>query len=236
MFRRSRQAAYEGGNGNAAGATGVGSSGNTGNAGNPGEPVAAGPMSATPTTTSGGIHRRAVPSVPVVVNRGAGLGLGTVGLLTVLFGAWAGIVPFVGPLFGFNANGTRAWVWNLQHALIWFAPGAVAVLLGLMMLSRAPMARSGLTGRSHMLSGLVVAACGAWLVVAPMAWRVAEGGRVIRPASAWRELLYFLGFSFGPGVILAVLGGMAMGISALTRRAAAVTAEPVGVTSNAMAA
>ena len=155
---------------------------------------------------------------PAVVNPGAGVSLGTVGLLTLLVGAWAGIVPFVGPLFGYNATGTPAWTWNLEHALVWLVPGAVAVVFGMTMLALAPMARTGMSRLGPTWEGFIVACCGSWLVISPLAWRVLEGVPSIRPAGTTTELVYWIGYDLGPGVVLAVLGGMAMGIAMLARR------------------
>lgn len=161
--------------------------------------------------------RREVVVAPQVVNPGAAGGLATLGFLTVLFGAWAGIVPFIGPLIHYNATGSNSWTWTNAHAALWVAPGAVAVLLGLMMLSRAPLARRGMTKLGPSGAGFIVACCGAWLVIGPMAWNVLEGRNPILHADAFREYLYYIGYSFGPGLILTLLGGCAMGIAFMTR-------------------
>ena len=47
---------------------------------------------------------------------------GATGIFTVLLGAWAGIVVFVGPLFGYDAQGRGSWVWNSNHAFLHLAP------------------------------------------------------------------------------------------------------------------
>ena len=64
-------------------------------------------------------------------------GLGLVAVLTVLVGAWGGIVPFAGPSIGFNADASAPWHWGLVHALLWAAPGALAVVFGLILLAVA---------------------------------------------------------------------------------------------------
>lgn len=147
-------------------------------------------------------------------------GLVVVGLATLLVGAWGGIVPFAGPALGFSATGTGAWHWSLSHALLWLAPGAVAVACGLVMLGLVPRALAG-TGRvGAAATGLVVAACGAWFVVGPAAWPVLQHtGRVFVPASPMRELAYVVGYSLGPGVLLCMFGAFAMGWSVCSRRA-----------------
>lgn len=164
------------------------------------------------------------------VNPGAGAYVGLTGFLVLLIGAWAGIVPFVGPLFGFNATGAHAWHWSLAHALLWVCPGAVAVVCGIAMLTRAPRASAGSSRLGSSGPGFLAACCGAWLVIGPLAWRALEGRVPIRHANPVRELLYYVGYSFGPGVLLVLLGGVALGAAALHRREAAET-EAVATTS-----
>ena len=65
---------------------------------------------------------------PIVMPR---LSVEMAGALACALGAWGGIVPFVGPIFGFSADGSPAWTWNLPHALLFLAPGAVAFVGGL---------------------------------------------------------------------------------------------------------
>src|SRR5271156_5366005 len=59
------------------------------------------------------------------------IGIGTVGVLTVLVAAWGGLVPYVGPAFGYGANGAGAWHWSLTHAVLALVPGTIGVLAGL---------------------------------------------------------------------------------------------------------
>ncbi|MGH9072159.1 MAG: hypothetical protein ACRDX8_13585, partial [Acidimicrobiales bacterium] len=86
-------------------------------------------------------------------------GLVFVGFLALLAGAWGGIVPYLGPSFGYRiVIGAPSFTWTLEHALLYFAPGVVAILaaLSLMGLSKS--------GFSVGTSGLLLVACGAWLV------------------------------------------------------------------------
>jgi hypothetical protein len=129
------------------------------------------------------------------------------GVLACAFGAWGGIVPFVGPIFGFSADGTSAWTWNLSHALLFLAPGTVALLGGLAIIvgGRAVLGRHvGLA-----LAGALVAIAGAWFVVGPLAWPVLEGASIFSPSSALRVFEYWIGYSLGPGGILIALGSFA---------------------------
>lgn len=185
-----------------------------------GDSVIGTPTYTTPVSSTGGAHATAPPvtgrrtrrvSAQGVKVKGGG-SLALVGFLTILFGAWAGIVPYVGPAFGFGATGTPAWRWNLLHTLLWLAPGAVAVLCGLLMMAEVPSLRNGRGARGAGWAGLLAVLCGAWLAIGPLAWRVLEAGAVFNGGSAWHQFLTRLGYSYGPAVILAMLGGMALGL------------------------
>jgi hypothetical protein len=182
------------------------------------DPATGGPP--YPGASSGGAHSigassiagRRTGRVPAEVKVKGGGTLAAVGLLTVLFGAWAAIVPYVGPAFGFGATGTPAWRWSLLHSLLWLAPGAVALVCGLVMVAKVPSLRNGRGGGSAGVAGLVTVLCGAWLAIGLLAWRVLERGSVFTGGSPWREFLTRVGYSYGPAVILAMLGGVAMGV------------------------
>jgi hypothetical protein len=136
------------------------------------------------------------------------LSLETAGFLTLLLGAWGGIVPFVGPIFGFSADGSSSWTWNLAHALLFLAPGATAVIAGLLIIAKGRSPRR----RSLVFCGLIAAAAGAWFVVGPLAWPVLEGTAYFHSgASALRELAYWIGYSLGTGGLLVALGSFVLG-------------------------
>jgi hypothetical protein len=167
--------------------------------------------------------QRVAPAAPGPsgVMRGSSVppvGLGLLGTLTVLVGAWGGIVPFVGPIFGFSADASSSWYWNLSHALLWLVPGAVAVVCGLSMLGHVPRALAGLGRPGTVAAGFIVALCGAWFVIGPSAWQVLEHSSVYTGATPLRELAFHIGYSFGPGLLLAVFGGFAMAWGSRARR------------------
>lgn len=130
------------------------------------------------------------------------------GLFMLLLGAWGGIVPFVGPLFGFNGDGSASWTWNLSHALLSATPGAVAVAAGILVMLAGPtLYRPG----GLKVGGLLAVLCGAWFVVGPVAWPVLEHAKVFVGASPIRELAYWIGYSLGPGTLLIALGAFVIG-------------------------
>lgn len=140
------------------------------------------------------------------------------GVLIVLLGAWGGIAPFVGPTFGMDGEGSVAWQWNLTHALVNLAPGAAAVFAGLLVMG-AGRALSG-AGRLA-LGGLLAALCGAWLVVAPVAWPALEHMTALGAAPPVRELAYWVGYALGPGGLLLALGAFVLGRPVAVRPARA---------------
>lgn len=138
------------------------------------------------------------------------LGAGGVGFWTVLLAAWGGISVFVGPLFGYHPTSQASWDWTTQNWLLHAVPGAVGVLAGLMMLgmigARGFGRRSGIS-----LAAILALAAGAWFVIGPVAYGIfASGTPYAQSASAWDNFWHQVGANLGPGVLLLMLGGMAL--------------------------
>ena len=81
------------------------------------------------------------------------------GLLLVVLGAWAALVPFIGPYFDFayTPAPNLAWMWTAERGYMEVAPGVATVVGGLILLFS--------TSR-------VMAIFGAWLGVAGGAWLI----------------------------------------------------------------
>ena len=158
---------------------------------------------------------------PVVVSPAPSGRMGVPAVLILLLGAWGGIVPFVGPTFGFSADGSSAWTWNLMHGLLWVVPGAAACLGAVAALGLIPRFARGVGHVGASGAGLLVAVAGAWFVVGPVAWPVLQhSAGVFVPASPLRELAYQVGYSLGPGVLITLLGGTTLGWAFRGRRTA----------------
>ena len=125
----------------------------------------------TPAATPGTVVTSATVPVVRTVPPAA---LAFLAIFVTLVGAWGGIVPFVGGLFGFSADGSVSWHWSLIHAVLWLAPGAVAFVIGLAMLAQVPRVESGMTRFGSAWTGLIAAICGAWFVIGPLAWPAIE--------------------------------------------------------------
>jgi hypothetical protein len=133
------------------------------------------------------------------------IGMGATGLLIVLLGAWGAIIPYIGPAFSYSANGNGSWAWTSAHTWLFLLPGIAAVVGGLLLLSGRPASVTA------SVAALLVLAAAAWFVVGPAAWPVLNHGAFFRHAATVKNLWYLIGYSMGPGVLLAFLGGVALG-------------------------
>lgn len=140
------------------------------------------------------------------------VGLGTAGVVAVLASAWGGIVPYVGPLFGFSADGAGSWYWNLAHAMLALVPGAVGVLLGLFVIAESRGVVIGKGRLSLAMAGTLLILCGAWFAIGPYAWPVlTNNGTYFNSATHMRFLTYELGYSVGVGLVLVMCGAFVAG-------------------------
>ncbi len=150
----------------------------------------------------------------------------TGGALIMLLGAWAGIAPFVGPLFGYRMDGLGAWTWSTDRAELSVGAGVVALLGGLLLLVAASrhVQRAG-----ALLAGLA----GTWLVVGPAFLPIWTGAGLAFPGTGTSPELMraaeAIGFAYGTGVLLAGLAAHALGVLTYAglRRAAPASAVEV---------
>jgi hypothetical protein len=161
------------------------------------------------------------------------------GLLIMLLGAWGGILPYVGPLFGYRMDNTGAWAWTTPHWELNLAAGALVFLGGMFILfGWRPTAVFG---------GLLSLIGGAWLVVGPLfasIWlHTAAQTRVA--SSSWQAAMRPLGYHYGTGLVIVALSAWVIGRKVLVtgpvvegsppaatarrRRRRTVAAEPAGV-------
>jgi hypothetical protein len=158
--------------------------------------------------------RRDAGATTTTKTRSFSASLGLIGLIAVVISAWGGAIPYVGPLFGYSADGSPAWTWSLTHTVLALVPGVIGVIVGLSFF--APVRSSSVGRRMGMsLAGIIAIAAGAWFVIGPVAWPViSDVTHYFVPASPLRNLANQVGYSFGPGIILAVCGAFAFGWAA----------------------
>lgn len=128
------------------------------------------------------------------------------GILLIIFGAWAAIIPFIGPLFFYAYTPAKAWDWTAARGWLEVLPGAVALLAGVALVVSA---------------NRVTASFAAWLGIASGAWLV-----ISRDVAVWLHLgspgnpassspflaaLESLGLFSGIGAAIAIVAALALG-------------------------
>ena len=82
------------------------------------------------------------------------------GLIIVLLGIWAGLVPFVGPYFHFAMHSNQHWQWFADRFWLEVLPAIVAIVGGAILMV-------GMTRASTMFGALLALAAGLWFIVGP---------------------------------------------------------------------
>jgi len=154
------------------------------------------------------------------------VGLGTAGVVALLASAWGGIVPYVGPLFGFSADGAGSWQWSLAHSILFLVPGVAGVLLGLFVIAESRGVTVGKGRLSLAAAGTLLILCGAWFAIGSYAWPVlTNSGTYFSSGTHMRVLTYELGYSVGVGLVLVMCGAFVAGWASRHSPQSAVVAE-----------
>lgn len=124
------------------------------------------------------------------------------GVLIALVGAWAALVPLVGPYFDFTVRDVDAWDWTADVFWLSVLPGAVAFISGVMLAG----AGSRATGA---IWGWLALASGAWLLVGSSLWLLEDvfGYMNLAETAAGEQI----GFFYGPGAAITALSAFALG-------------------------
>jgi hypothetical protein len=129
------------------------------------------------------------------------------GLLLIVLGIWGGLIPFVGPYFGYAFGSHATWHYTTERLWLDILPAAAVVLGGLMLL------RSG-----HRVSGTLACwlamAGGAWFAVGPavsLLWQHGPGPIGGPLFGTTRQMLELVGTFYGLGVVIVGLSSFALG-------------------------
>jgi hypothetical protein len=130
------------------------------------------------------------------------------GFLLVLLGIWGGLIPFVGPSFGYSFTPDVSWHWTWGRFLLEVLPAVATVLGGL-----------ALMGSASRVSGSI----GAWLAAAGGAWFVTgqwfstvwnngvmQAGAPTATSNLGRAVEW-TGFFLGLGAVVVFLAAFALG-------------------------
>ena len=120
------------------------------------------------------------------------------GMLLLILGAWAAIVPFIGDYLNFAYTPTSTWTWTSGRGWYEVAPGAAAFLGGLLLLVSANRAVTS-------LGAWLGIAGGAWLIIGPQLATFLDVGSTGTPTGtstgviALERLFYF--YAIGAAIL-----------------------------------
>ncbi|MDN5798059.1 MAG: hypothetical protein L0H79_20260 [Intrasporangium sp.] len=156
------------------------------------------------TTATPSAHPRRFSSrIHVTRSRGA-----VSGALLVLLGIWGGIIPFVGPIFGYAYTPDTAWQYTMGRLWLEILPAVATILGGLMLLTSADR-------RITIFGGWLAAVAGAWFAVGPILSPLFNGGvpaaGTPAGAAATQAAIEELGFFVGLGVVIVFFAALGLG-------------------------
>ena len=140
--------------------------------------------------------------------------------MLVVLGAWGGLIPFIGPYFGYAFGSHATWDYTANRLWLCILPAA-AVVIGGLMLMRSGHRASGTLGAWLAMAG------GAWFAVGPAVSRLWEHGAGPIGAPLFghiRQTFELIGYFYGLGIVIVGLAAFALG-RIVTRPA--LVAEPV---------
>ena len=153
------------------------------------------------------LRRRETTTTPASTRRGDALDMPRTrgllsGLLIALVGAWAALVPLVGPYFDFTVRDVDAWDWTSDVFWLSVLPGAVAFISGVMLAGAANRATGAIWGWLAMASGV-------WLLIGSSIWLIEDalGYMNLAETAAGEQI----GFFYGPGAAITALAAFALG-------------------------
>lgn len=144
-------------------------------------------------------HATGIPPVPRTRSLASGVVL-------IVLGLWAGLIPFVGPYFGY-AYTPAAVPWMFTWGRLWLQilPAAAAIAGGVVLLSSA-------NRPTLQLGGWLALASGAWLLIGPPLSRLWVGAGPGTPSgNAVSRAVEEIGFFTGLGGVIIAAAALALG-------------------------
>jgi hypothetical protein len=137
------------------------------------------------------------------------------GVLLILLGLWGGLAPFIGSYLKFGYTPDKAWAWTSGRLWLSVAPGAAALLGGLLVLAASNRTAGG-------IGAFLAALGGAWFVLGAPIIAVAVkshsisqgrpfGGTLGSLSVATKQTLEQAGLFTGVGVLIVFFGALALG-------------------------
>jgi hypothetical protein len=132
------------------------------------------------------------------------------GILLVILGLWAALVPFIGPYFDYQIGTTDTWDWSIDRLWLSVLPGAAAAIGGLIMLRSTRRSTAS-------LGGLLALAAGLWLVAGPtisMLWNDGTSATGAAIGDNGTRVLEWIGFFYGSGAVITLFSSYGLGFLA----------------------
>lgn len=128
------------------------------------------------------------------------------GVLLIILGAWAAIIPFVGPLFSYAYTPNESWDWTAPRGWLEVLPGVVALLAGIVLLVSTNRVTAS-------VAGWLGIAAGGWLIIGRDVAEWLHIGFPGAPASSSHFLaaLESLGMFSGVGGLILLIAAIAVG-------------------------
>jgi hypothetical protein len=151
----------------------------------------------------------------------------TSGVLLVLLGIWGGLIPFVGPQFGYAYTPDATWTWTTGRLLLEVLPAAATIIGGFLLATSA----NRVVG---LWASWLAAIAGAWFIVGPPLSQLWAGGTsqtgVPAASTALGATVEAIGFFYGLGAVILFLAAAALGRFSVIgiRDTRPVTQAPVG--------
>ncbi|MDE3134044.1 MAG: hypothetical protein KGL15_08265 [Acidobacteriota bacterium] len=127
--------------------------------------------------------------------------------MLVVLGVWGGLIPFIGPYFGYAFGSHATWHFTTNRLWLDVLPG-VAVLVGGAMLMWSGHRLSGTAASWLAMAG------GAWFAVGPAVARLWEHGNGPIGAPLFghtRQTFELIGYFYGLGIVIVGLAAFALG-------------------------
>lgn len=142
----------------------------------------------------------------------------------IVLGAWAALVPFVGPWFELEVGTEDAWEWQVDKLWISILPGAAAMLGGLLLLGSANRAGGGLGAWLALVGGI-------WLLIGPimsLLWQDEPFGFGPAIGDDGQQTLELIAYFFGSGALITALSAFALGRMSIRPAEGVLEERPVG--------
>jgi hypothetical protein len=132
----------------------------------------------------------------------------------MLLGAWAAILPYVGPAFGYRMTAAGSWTWTASAWELHLAAGALVLVGGMMLV----LSRWGSTA----IGAWCAIVGGVWIVLGPLfasLWLPVTSSETQVFSSTLNDAARPLGYHYGTGLLIVLIAAYVLGRASVLGRA-----------------